>query len=114
MGRTIHYWTTKKIDENQIRSIREIFKSLNSKLDFECEKLKIWGKGPLRSVSGGWGFTKIDSEGGKLKVLKSLRIVSGKFPEVSWTVLDEGKLRPKIYQVKEGRIIAHENSNSIW
>lgn len=104
MTRTIHYWTLEKIGELQIEKIRNIFDGFNSKFDLKTEDLKLWKGGPFPRDSRGWGFTKIKRDRERDLVVLSIKMVTTKLPEISWIMLDEGRLRTTVYYITKGKV----------
>lgn len=104
MTRTIHYWTLERIGESHVKKIRNIFDELNSKSDLKTEDLKLWKGGPFPRYSRGWGFTKIKCDRERDLVVLSIKRITTRLPEISWILLDEGRLRTTVYYITKGKV----------
>lgn len=93
MGRTVHYRTNQSVAPDELKALERIVEKYNNEFDWKRERIKIWSSagGPFPSGIV-WGFTKVADDMEAKRVLRALKEMSKKTPELTWLVRDEGGL----------------------
>jgi len=106
--RLIHYQTLEPLDEEDLRILRKIKEEFNEGRGF-WDRIKLWRKGDiideLEPKDSRWGYTRIQREEDRERVLLTLKRMSEATPQTTWVLYEEGNGGTELI-LRRGKVIS--------
>lgn len=104
----IHYQTLEPVAKSELRVLRRVKDGFNEGRCF-WGRIKLWRKSDivdgLEPRESRWGFTRVQDEEERLRVLLTLKRMSQMSPDVTWVVYDEGNGGGELV-LRAGRVVS--------
>jgi hypothetical protein len=106
--RLIHYQTLEPVGPEELQALKRIKERFNEGLGF-WKRIKLWRKSDilegLEPQESRWGFTQVQDEEERLRVLLTLKRMSEVAPGITWVVYDEGNGGTELI-IRAGRVVS--------
>jgi hypothetical protein len=103
----IHYQTLEPVVKEELQSIRRVREPFNEGRGY-WKRIKLWKKSDilegLEPQESRWGFTQVEDDEERLRVLLTIKRMSEVAPRVTWIVYDEGNGGGELV-LKAGKIV---------
>jgi hypothetical protein len=104
----IHYQTLESIGPEEFQALRRIKEQFNEGRGF-WKRIKLWRKSDLleglEPRESRWGFTRIEDEQERLRLLLTIKRMSEATPGVTWVVYDESNGGTELV-IRAGRVVS--------
>jgi hypothetical protein len=89
----LHYQTLEAVESGELELLRWIVSEHNARQSSR-QRIKLWRKGDILSClepqEARWGFTEVQDEEQRWRVMKTLEKMSLAAPRLSWVIYEEG------------------------